>query len=389
MKILVLGLYYDNNLGDAVICDCVAARLRILFTDAHIDIRDYVNRTAFPVPQESSMQKLHYRRRRMLLRQIATQYTPWDKQVVHEEWKLRCWGDLSYIDAVCQKDYDFVVFGGGQVFMDYLALFAEAFVQRFAQKGTPMFFNACGTGPAFSRKIRERLSAALMDPKVKLVSSRDDVELINRFYMNGEKRAVPTYDPALWCSEIYGVTKNLDADTVGLGVMYTNSVSPKAVARFWVRLIREMERRRIPWKIFVNGSGDDVTFARYVHSLLPELGCPFEDCFASVPTRPEELVKMIARFKSIISFRLHSHIIAASLDIPSVAMVWDNKLNFFFNKIGHSERCCTVREHAGTVLAKLTCAEQEGYDRRQLEEQKRYADQLLVQSIYREMKMES
>ena len=28
MKILVLGVYYDGNLGDAVICDCVAARLK-------------------------------------------------------------------------------------------------------------------------------------------------------------------------------------------------------------------------------------------------------------------------------------------------------------------------------------------------------------------------
>lgn len=388
MKILVLGLYYDNNLGDAVICDCVAARLHILFPDAHIDIRDYVNRTAFPAPQESSMKKLHYRRRRMLLRQTATQYTPWDKQAVHEEWKLRYWGDLSYIDLVCQTDYDLVVFGGGQVFMDYLALFAEAFVQRFAQKGTPMFFNACGTGPAFSRKIRERLSTALMDPNVKLVSSRDDVNRINRLYMKEEKQALSTYDPALWCSQVYGVKKDPDASAVGLGMMYTNSVSPKVVSNFWVRLIREMERRRIPWKIFVNGSGDDIAFARYVHSLMPELGRPVQDCFVPAPRHPEELVKMIAGFKSMISFRLHSHIIAASLDIPSVAMVWDNKLNFFFDKIGHAERCCTVRESADTVLAKLACAEREGYDRQQLEEQKHYADRLLYQSICKEMNVE-
>lgn len=385
MKILVLGLYFDNNLGDAVICDCVAARLHSFFPDAQIDIRDYVSRSSFSAFEETSMQKLHSRRKRMLLRQTATQYTPLDKQLVHEEWKLNCWGDLSYIDQVCQTDYDAVVFAGGQVFMDYLALFAEAFVQRFARKGTPMFFNACGTGPAFSRKIRARLSAALMDPNVKLVSSRDDVALINRLYLNSGKTAVATYDPALWCAEVYGVKKDPEASAVGLGMMYTNSVSPKSAARFWVRLIREMEKRDVLWKMFVNGSGDDISFARYVHSLIPELGRSFEECFVPAPQRPEELVTMISGFQSIISFRLHSHIIAASLDIPSVAMVWDQKLNFFFEKIGHEERCCTVWESPNVVLEKLARAEREGYDRKLLQEQKQYADSLLYQAICDEM----
>lgn len=385
MKILVLGLYYDNNLGDAVICDCVTARLRTYFPDAQIDIRDYVNRSEFQVPQEISMEKLHYRKKRMRFRQTITKYTPWDKQVGHEEWKLKHWGDLAYIDTVCQTDYDLVVFGGGQVFMDYLALFVEAFVQHFAEKNTPMFFNACGTGPVFSRNIRMRLSAALMNPSVKLVSSRDDVVVINRRYMKGEKQAVSTYDPALWCSEVYGVRKDPDARVVGLGIMYTNSISSKAVAKFWVQLIQEMEHRNIPWKFFVNGSGDDITFARYVYSLIPELKYAFEDCFVPAPRHPEELVKMIAGFKSVIAFRLHSHIIAASLDVPSVAMVWDNKLNFFFAKIGHRERCCTVHESADDILAKLAYAEQEGYDRQLLEEQKCYADRLLYRSIHKEM----
>lgn len=386
MKILIVGLYFSNNLGDAVICDCAAARLRTFFPDAEIDIRDYVNRETFAVPQETTMHSLHHRRKRVLLRQMVTQYTPWDKQLRHEEWNLKQ-GNQSYINQVCQTDYDAVVFGGGQVFMDYLSLFAEAFVQRFAKKGTPMFFNACGTGPAFSPKIRLRLSSALMDSNVKLVSSRDDVALINRRYMKQGKQAVVTYDPALWCSEVYGVRKNPDANIVGLGMMYTNSVSPQRVARFWVRLIREMERRKMPWKIFVNGSGSDITFAQYVHSLIPELGRTFEECFVPAPTRPEELVNIIAGFKSMISFRLHSHIIAASLDVPSVAMVWDSKLNFFFDKIGHSERCCTVQVKPDIILDKLKQAELEGYDRCLLQQQKQYADQLLYKAIAKEFNL--
>ena len=94
---------------------------------------------------------------------------------------------------------------------------------------------------------------------------------------------------------------------------------------------------------------------------------------------------MLAGFQSIISFRLHSHIIAASLDIPSVGVVWDDKLRFFFQKTGHEERCCTVSDKPETVLKKLQIAENEGYDRLLLEKQKNDSANLLFDMISSEI----
>ena len=48
MKLLVLGWYYSSNLGDAVICDCVADMLRSHYPQAQICIRDIVGHSAFP-----------------------------------------------------------------------------------------------------------------------------------------------------------------------------------------------------------------------------------------------------------------------------------------------------------------------------------------------------
>ena len=100
-----------------------------------------------------------------------------------------------------------------------------------------------------------------------------------------------------------------------------------------------------------------------------------------VPSKPEELVKTISQFKSIVSFRLHSHIIAASLNIPSVSVVWDDKVRIFFEKIGHPERCCNLRCGAEEVLSKLDKAEKEGIDGVLVAEQKRFSAEWLTCAV--------
>lgn len=379
MRVLVLGVYYDGNLGDAVICDCVADRIKNHFKEAQVDVCDLLDRYEFVKQPEKSLDIILKQRRRRTLRKWATVYFHWDKQLRNEQHKLN--HNRKYIEDVCARPYDVVVFAGGQVFMDAFALLLDAYIQRFSEKKTPIIFNACGTGPAFSKNIKKCLSDALLNPCVKLISSRDDVKRIEKNYLHGRKRAIETYDPALWVSEVYGVVKKSDSDTVGLGMMFVYNENIKNVTTFWTGVIRLLEKRKIHWKIFVNGDMSDVTFARHVLDHIPELTRPKEEYFAPVPEKPEELVQVISSFKSLISFRLHSHIIASVLDIPTVAMVWDNKLRFYFEKIGHGERCMTIDRDPEEVLMCLEKAESEGYDRKIIEEQKQYADHLLYQAI--------
>ncbi|HFI0063786.1 TPA: hypothetical protein ACGORR_002024, partial [Streptococcus suis] len=53
----------------------------------------------------------------------------------------------------------------------------------------------------------------------------------------------------------------------------------------------------------------------------------------------QELVQTISKFNRIISFRLHSHIISRALSIPSIALIWDNKVEEFFDFIGMKGNC--------------------------------------------------
>lgn len=391
MKILVIGLYYSNNLGDAVICDCVAFLLKRQFPEAEIEICDFLDRTDFARPKEVPLKSQIKQGERIRLRLAASRFTPFDKEFSHEKKALR--RAEEHIRQWCQRDYDLVVFGGGEIYMDFLALYVEAFVRGFAEKGTPVIFNAGGVGPSASRKIRQHLSQALMAEHVKWISCRDDSDFVEKVLLCHRKKAVTTYDPALWCREAYCMKPTEfkpdamegTSGPVGLGVMYAYNLPFHAVTQFWIRLIEEMDRRKIHWKIFVNGSGSDVSYARYVFSRLPDSNRSFEECCAEIPRKPDELVRVVAGFRSLISFRLHSHIIAAALGIPSVAVVWDNKLRFFFRRIGHEERCCSFHTRAEAVLDKLKNAEVEGVDASLIDLQKKEAERLLIGAVRKEI----
>ena len=378
MKILVLGSYYSPNLGDGVICECVADRLRVHLPDAEITIGDVLGRTDWCDPEQVQIKQLRDIRRHVQWRRWAYKLLHWDKQLQHEEYRLS--KIKQRLDQLGSAPVDLVVFAGGQMFMDDYALMLEHCVKLFSQRKIPMIFNACGTGPAYSENVRLKLKNALENPWVKLVSSRDDVQLVDERYFQ-EQRTVKTFDPALWCAEVYGIERNPNADTVGLGVMFARSVAPDRMIRFWICMIRHLEQRNIKWKIFTNGDPGDYCMADEILSRMPEFAGRKAQYIVMMPARPCELVKTLSQFKSLISFRLHSHIIAASLGIPTVAMVWDNKLKFFFEQIGQPERCCTVLQSPMEIVRILEKAESEGYDARRLMKQKQYADELLRDSI--------
>ena len=54
------------------------------------------------------------------------------------------------------------------------------------------------------------------------------------------------------------------------------------------------------------------------------------------------MVNIISGFKGIIATRLHSNIIAYSLQVPAIGLVWNNKLKMFGQNIGYPERFIEV-----------------------------------------------
>lgn len=85
-------------------------------------------------------------------------------------------------------------------------------------------------------------------------------------------------------------------------------------------------------RIFTNGDEEDYKFASQFAKILPT-----EVAFERRPTRPIELVSIIASYDAVVSFRLHSLIVAASYNIPTIGFVWDEKVREFFEIINRDE----------------------------------------------------
>ena len=370
MNILVLGWYYSSNLGDAVICDCVAALLRRHVPQANIKVADVSGRSAFPARKKEDLTGMRPLRFRQKLRTAAT-LLGWDKQLLHETWHLQ--NNLERVHQAIAGDWDLVVFAGGQLFMDGIALYVSYISHYFEERGVPVIFNACGVGPSISRNIQKELGKALTSPCVQLVSCRDGADRINRWC--GSPVAVPTDDAALWADLCYGVEKDPDG-VVGLGILYPEALSPRRTAACWRRIIRELDARQIPWKFFSNGKERDMAFAR---TLLD--GRPEAEYLCPAPETPSQLVELIASFRSIIGFRLHSHIIAASLDIPSVALVWDQKIPSFFAAMELDNRCFTIGASGAAVVNALEEAEASPANCQNIIRHRKQARSLLVDTV--------
>lgn len=352
MKILLLGWYYDQNLGDAVICDCAAALLRQAYPQAEIVVLDMAGQRAFPPHRPFDTAGFRAMRRRHRIRVLATRLG-WDKMFLHEqgffEWHREA------VAKIGKMPCDLVVFAGGQLFMDSLAPYVDALTSAFATRGIPVIFNACGVGPSWSRKLRGELCHALTLPNVRHISCRDDCARVNAWC--GRELAVPTADPALWADTVYGIRRDEHAQMLGLGVMDALTMPRGAAFRFWRRLIPALKKAGRPFRLFTNGSAGDDAFAR---EILASLNLSPVEYLCPPPLTPRELVRTIASFRSLVSFRLHSHILALSLGIPSVALVWDKKIPGFFEKIGCPERCLPISAGPKQVLAALEQAESSG-----------------------------
>lgn len=375
MKIAVIGLYYASNLGDAVICDCVAKWFRDAYPHAQVDVIDITGSTQFEEEQPVSLRILRKRQKNLKRDYWLTRHGFDDKVYYWSSKNVE--QRMGFYKEAADKAYDIAIFAGGQLFMDWLSLYICEFVKEFSRIGTPVYFNASGVGISISKRIKEELMNCLNMEIVRFISSRDDVAAINERYLCTNKSATATYDPALWTKETYKiVTKK--GNVIGLGVMHCSQISAKKLTRFWCKVIKELNDRMIPWKMFCNGALDDYNLGCHI---LEKLNLKADEYICPCAKRPEQLVSQIASFKGLISFRLHSHIIAASYDIPAVALVWDDKLRFFYQHLKHPERCLTVEASAKEVVDRLEMAIAEGYDTSLIEKQKEYAKDLLFENF--------
>lgn len=285
---------------------------------------------------------------------------------------------------------DLIVFPGGGVIkfkQEKFYYYISKILECAREYRIPVYFCSVGVesyDPQDERckMLRDALRESCRQGIIKEITVRDDLRTLQTCYLEGmEVRCCSVNDPAVYADQVYGITKKEDSSVIGIGVVRDqifqdygiSEISKEFQLRMWKDLTEELEARGYEWKLFVNGAKSDYEFAL---ELLTYLGKREEQqkYLAPRPAEGRELVEIIASFQGIVACRMHANIIAYSLGIPSVGLVWNNKLNFWGERIGYPERFLSPACFTGKRIADcLQKSMQEGVVR---------SDQILNSSPY-------
>ena len=328
MKLLLIGERYSENLGDAVICETVKKLIQKNFNSVEIvdfDISgrsDYNNYYSVRDLQRNSCPGYKNVFATVLLRKLFVGTS------INLRRYLRVLLNLN--EHLFYNKFDIVLFAGGALFQDYFADLIYCIVKKCSTECSVINFHACGLGK-LSNYSKYILKKAFTLNNVKDISVRDSYDKFVQFFGN-ENKVHSTYDTALCCNEFYEKSKKIIAE-YGIGC-----IDCKDTFFIQKEIIQVIMNSGVSWKIFTNGASYDEDI---VDRLLKELGIfdRRDEFVISRAMNAKSLATNITSFKKIISFRLHSHIIAASFGIPSYGFAWDLKVKEFFMKIGIPELC--------------------------------------------------
>lgn len=275
-----------------------------------------------------------------------------------------CFSDLPKADL-------FLFVGGGLIKFKYQKLYQYINqITSFAQEHTiPVVFLGVGVEGYDNTRIEcNILENSLKRTCVKQITTRDNLKILTDFYQISNQIAeAKIADSAIFASEVYNIQKK-PSNLIGLGMIREGifrsngiDIGFEELTSFWLSVITELEQLGIEWRIFTNGYSSDMKF---VQNFLLTIGriAELESKVILQNGTAQSLVETISNFNGVIAGRLHANIISYSLDIPSVGIVWNEKLTAWGNTIGYPERFLKYQDLDGQLAVHtLLQAMNEGY----------------------------
>ena len=279
-----------------------------------------------------------------------------------------------------------VVFpGGGMNSVAFNERLLELYNLIERQPDTQVFFNAVGISRVNPKAGNERLLRQLFaKPQTAQITTRGDFAQLLSYVRTPRKYPVRlVIDPAIWAAEAYRVCKKPYTSKIGVGVIRPeiyeangNSFSALDVSRMYIQILNELQKRGYEWELFTNGMAQDDKFG---NEILSRMGLSERQHKKRNVKSAKQLVKRISGYRGVIAARLHANILAASLRIPSVGLVWNDKMNLFAEAIGAKERFIGEEQllDAPYIVDQLELALKDGYREHEIAAMKEAA----VQSV--------
>lgn len=359
-RIALVGLPYDNNLGDPLMIECVEYFYKKISSSKGEDIEfkyiDFLGRKNkselyYYTPQDgiNKLNRYFFNGLCKITNKFIpnkynnAQYLRW---LYNPNFKKRYY---KYFDEVL-KDVDMIVVVGGalikyKVIRDFHNPI-KALVDIANKYDINIYFNAVGLENGYDikdlgcRTVKEYLNSK----NVKMITTRDDINTLNKYINKDSDKIVKRVaDTAVWCDEIFSIDTNLysDSDIIGIGlieparfVQYEQGITEEYYTNLIIDIAKKLSEKNIKWRFFTNGHVGDYEFGEKVLNIM---NLP-KDYLVERPVAYKELVNTINEFKAIIASRLHACIISYSLNKPVIGLDWNDKLLFFGEVINYPER---------------------------------------------------
>lgn len=267
---------------------------------------------------------------------------------------------------------DAVIFAGGGLIKykrENFHRYIPDIIEVTEKYNIPVYFNCVGVEDYDEADERcLRLKHSVNQTCVKGITVRDDFEILAEKYLESEKEWLDkTLDPAAFASEVYQYKGKKGARKIGLGIsqdhLFRDYGSPFITRAFqldfWKGIIDGLQREGYEWEIFTNGWEEDNKFALEIleYAGIEEIGRHL----VCRPVEGRELAGIISGYAGVIAVRLHANIIAFSMGVPSIGLVWNEKMLRWGEASGYPERFIKAEEiGVERVLNALKSALEEG-----------------------------
>lgn len=283
---------------------------------------------------------------------------------------------------------DIIVFGGAPLFnYKYQNFYLRTIrtLELANEYKVPVIFSSIGVEPysADDSKSQE-LKRALELPIVRQITTRDDLDSVEKYLADTDVPSALVADPAVFADSVFETTmaaaKSVPAKTgktVGLvvtraGIFKDNGIdfSEKDQRDFWLAVISELTARGDDYRLITTGHFTDEIF---LDSLVRHHGVPIKKAAVTLNS-PEELIAELQNCDGVIAYRLHASITSFAFDIPSVGLSWNFKVPDFYRSMGYPERAIASDDwNASHVVSILDRAMAEGVEK----------DEDVLMSVYR------
>lgn len=346
MKIALLGLHHDANQGDPLICLCVKKLMENEIREIEWVDFDLNHKRYFSFSDKIYIKVIEY------LFKI--------NEKVNSFWSIDLLSKINFYLLTTAyksvlKDIDFGMIAGGGIIHykhhDY-ATGICAFINACIKSSKDVFINAVGIEGFEEKSKRCKLfKHFLSSDNVKIITTRDDIETLQTYYLHGSKNKYlgKVADPAIFCSDLLKINKNTKSSKIGIGLIrgsifsdFKSDFDETRLATYYYEIVRLCVETDMEFEFFTNGYYKDLEILKLV-----EEKCNFNLPY-KVPQNAKELVKIISSYQGIITARMHSCIIAYSLNIPAVAFNWCEKLKFWGETIGKPDCFIPMSELNGS-----------------------------------------